>query len=338
MSLKESLFKILGVAILAGSLIAGWIGIDVQSFKSQSLRIAHPGMTYTVEPGAGLRKIAEDLTRMGVIDHPNYFVFLGRWLDYAGRMQTGEYALEPTLTTESLMQRMVKGEVVQYSLTVIEGWTFRQLLQALLNQKGIKPTLSGLSPAEVMARLGHEGVHPEGRFFPETYLFPGNTTDVDFLKRSMKLMDERLAKEWESRDPAVPYKTPYEALIMASIVERETGVSHERPDIAGVFVRRLRQGMRLQTDPTVIYGMGDLFDGNLRRQDLLTDTPYNTYTRAGLPPTPIAIPSGDAIHAALHPATSSSLYFVAKGDGSHYFSSTLQEHNAAVQRFVLKKN
>jgi UPF0755 protein len=338
MSLKESLFKILGVAILAGSLIAGWIGIDMQSFKSQSLRVARPGMTYTVETGAGLRKIAEDLTRMGVIDHPNYFVFLGRWLDYAGRMQTGEYALEPTLTPVLLMERMVRGEVVQHTLTVIEGWTFRQLLQALLNQKGIKPTLSGLSPAEVMARLGNERAHPEGRFFPDTYLFPGNTTDVDFLKRAMKLMDERLAKEWESRDQTVPYKTPYEALIMASIVERETGVSHERPDIAGVFVRRLKQGMKLQTDPTVIYGMGDLFDGNLRRQDLLTDTPYNTYTRAGLPPTPIAIPSGDAIHAALHPAASTSLYFVAKGDGSHYFSSTLQEHNAAVQRFVLKKN
>ncbi|MBI3772809.1 MAG: endolytic transglycosylase MltG [Gammaproteobacteria bacterium] len=337
MSLKESLFKILGVVILVGSLIAGWIGIDLQSFKSQSLRVAQPDMIYTVEPGAGLRKIAEDLTRMGVIDHPNYFVFWGRWLDYAGRMQTGEYALEPTLTPVQLMERMVKGEVVQHSLTVVEGWTFRQLLQAVLNQKGIKPTLSGLSPAEVMAHLGKAGEHPEGRFFPDTYLFPGNTTDVDFLKRAMKLMDERLAKEWGSRDPGVPYKSPYEALIMASIVERETGVGHERPDIAGVFVRRLKQGMRLQTDPTVIYGMGDLFDGNLRRQDLLTDTPYNTYTRAGLPPTPIAIPSGDAIHAALHPATSTSLYFVAKGDGSHYFSSSLQEHNAAVQRFVLNK-
>ena len=230
-----------------------------------------------------------------------------------------------------------RGEVVQYSLTLVEGWNFRQVRSALAKHEKIEQTLDGLSDSEVMAKLGHEGVFPEGRFFPDTYRFVRGMTDAQLLEKAYDRLDKVLAQEWEQRDPAVPYATPYQALIMASLVEKETGVPQERGQIAGVFVRRMKIGMPLQTDPTVIYGLGERYTGKLTRAHLREPTPYNTYTIPGLPPTPIAMVGREAIHAALHPADGTSLYFVAKGDGSHTFSDDLDAHNSAVREFQIKR-
>jgi UPF0755 protein len=230
---------------------------------------------------------------------------------------------------------LVNGEVVQHSLTIIEGWTFQQLLQAVRSHPMLTQTLADADPQAVMEALAEPGTHPEGWFYPDTYRFPRGTSDVEFLRRAYRVMQQRLAAEWEKRAEGLPLKSPYEALVLASLIERETAVAAERTRIAGVFVRRLRKGMRLQTDPTVIYGMGDAYEGRIRWRDLRTDTPYNTYTRHGLPPTPIAMPSGAAINAALNPADGKELYFVSRGDGSHHFSATLEEHNAAVRCYQL---
>ncbi len=241
------------------------------------------------------------------------------------------------MTALQLLQQMVDGEVIQHTLTLVEGWSFKQVMVALRAHHAIRATLQGLTAAEIMSRLGYAGQHPEGRFFPDTYHFPKATSDIEFLRRAYSAMAERLEQEWVAREPDLPLKSAYEALILASIIEKESAVSAERAEIAGVFIRRLNKGMRLQTDPTVIYGMGEAYDGNIRRRDLRHDTPYNTYTRKGLPPTPIAMPGGEAIHAALHPASAESLYFVARGDGTHYFSATLEEHNRAVRKYQLKR-
>ena len=239
------------------------------------------------------------------------------------------------MTALQLLDNMVRGKVVQYSLTLVEGWTFKQMMAAINAHPSITHTLTGLTNSQLMTQLGWADQHPEGHFYPDTYSFSRGFSDVAFLQRAHRMMVQRLASEWRQRDTTVPYKTPYDALIMASIVERETGAAEERAQIAGVFVRRLKIGMALATDPTVIYGIGASFDGNLRKRDLQTDTPYNTYLRRGLPPTPIAMPGGDAIHAALHPASGKTLYFVARGNGTHYFSETLQEHNNAVRKYQL---
>jgi UPF0755 protein len=236
-----------------------------------------------------------------------------------------------------LLNKIVAGEVEQFFLTIVEGWTFRQMLAAVHQHPEIDKKLAELNDEEIMRTLNLPAVHPEGQFMPDTYHFPDGTTDIQFLKRGWKAMQDYLHAQWQQRDEGLPLKSPYEALILASIVEKETGLARERPEIAGVFVRRLQKGMKLQTDPTVIYGIGPQFDGNIRRKDLRKDTPYNTYTRYGLPPTPIALPGKAAIKATLHPADGNSLYFVAKGDGSHQFSDTLDEHNRAVRRFQLGK-
>jgi UPF0755 protein len=227
--------------------------------------------------------------------------------------------------------------VVQYPLTLVEGWTFRQVMEALQADERLEHLIEDPSAEAVMARLGRRGVHPEGRFFPDTYHFTRGSSDLDILKRAHAAMERVLAEEWEARADGLPIESPDEALILASIIEKETGLASERAEIAGVFVRRLRLGMRLQTDPTVIYGLGDDFDGNLRRADLRNDHPYNTYVHAGLPPTPIALPGREAIRAALNPADGETLYFVARGDGSHAFSVTLEEHNRAVRKYQLGK-
>jgi UPF0755 protein len=268
---------------------------------------------------------------------PIYLEAYARLNGLATRLQAGEYALTPGLTPPALLERIVAGQVIQYPLTVVEGWTFRQLRQALAAHPKLVQTLAGLSDAEIMTRLGRPGDHPEGRFLPDTYHFPAGFTDAAFLRRALTAMDQRLADLWKRRSPAAPLQEPYQALILASIIEKETGMAAERAEIAGVFARRLRQGMRLQTDPTVIYGLGEAFDGNLRRRDLETDTPYNTYTRAGLPPTPIALPGLAALEAAVNPADGDTLYFVADGEGGHVFSRTLEEHNRAVRRYQLKQ-
>jgi UPF0755 protein len=250
-------------------------------------------------------------------------------------IKAGEYLLEPGVTPRQLLEQVVNGAVLQHSLTVVEGWTFAQLLEALRRQEAIDHTLGGADPDEIMTRLGHPGEHPEGRFMPDTYRFPRSTTDVAFLRRAYDEMTARLDEEWRRRDPDLPYRSPYEALIMASIIEKETALPEERPEIAGVFVRRLIRHMRLQTDPSVIYGLGLRFDGNLTRKDLAADSLYNTYMHAGLPPTPIALPGAASLRAALHPAAGDSLFFVSRGDGSHVFSATLEAHNKAVRRFQI---
>jgi len=252
-------------------------------------------------------------------------------------LHSGEYRMTPGMTAQDLIGVWQRGEVVQYSLTLVEGWNFRQVRSALAKHEKIVQTLAGLSDTEVMDKLGHPGVFPEGRFFPDTYRFVRGMTDVEFLKKAYNRLDDVLAQEWSKRAADAPYTDPYQALIMASLVEKETGVPEERGQIAGVFVRRLKVGMLLQTDPTVIYGLGERYNGKLTRAHLKEANPYNTYMVAGLPPTPIAMVGREAIHAALNPVPGSSLYFVARGDGSHIFSDDLDAHNAAVREFQLKR-
>ena len=252
-------------------------------------------------------------------------------------LHSGEYRLTPGMTAHDLLGLWQRAEVVQYSLTLVEGWNFQQVRSALARQEKLVHELDDLSDAQLMTRLGREGVHPEGRFFPDTYRYVRGMHDLDLLKQALARMDEVLAQEWAQRAEGLPYKEPGQALIMASLVEKETGVPREREEIAGVFIRRLRIGMLLQTDPTVIYGLGERYNGNLTRANLREPTAYNTYTNAGMPPTPIALVGRAAIHAALHPADGNSLYFVARGDGSHVFSASLEAHNRAVREFQLKR-
>ncbi len=252
-------------------------------------------------------------------------------------LHSGEYRMLPGMTAQGLIGLWQRGEVVQYSLTLVEGWNFRQVRSALSKNDKLEQTLAGLSDSEVMEKLGHGGVFPEGRFFPDTYSFVRGMSDAELLKKAYERLDEVLAKEWSRRAADLPYTQPYQALIMASLVEKETGVPQERGQIAGVFVRRMRTGMMLQTDPTVIYGLGERYNGKLTRSHLREPTPYNTYTNFGLPPTPIAMVGREAINAALNPVAGSSLYFVARGDGSHVFSDDLDAHNAAVREYQLKR-
>jgi len=336
MAMLKALGKIALLLLLAAAVAGGLAVREYRAFIDRPMNVPAEGYVLDVPAGSSLARVASQLEAAGVIDQALLLRAYGRLSGQAARIKAGEYALAAGTTPRQLLEKLVAGEVVQYTLTLVEGWTFKQLMQAVRAHPALTQTLTGLSGEEIMARLGSPGVHPEGQFYPDTYRFPRGTTDLDFLRRAHELMKRRLAAEWDQRSEGLPLKTPYEALILASIIERETGVPEERPRIAGVFVRRLKLGMRLQTDPTVIYGVGDAFDGNLRRRDLLTDTPYNTYTRAGLPPTPIAMPSAAAINAALNPAPGNELYFVSKGDGSHYFSATLEEHNAAVRRYQLK--
>ncbi|WEK11416.1 MAG: endolytic transglycosylase MltG [Candidatus Pseudomonas colombiensis] len=252
-------------------------------------------------------------------------------------LHSGEYRMTPGMTAEGLIGLWQRGEVVQYSLTLVEGWNFRQVRAALAKHDKLEQTLTGLSDSQVMEKLGHAGVFPEGRFFPDTYRFVRGMSDAELLDKAYDRLDEVLAKEWSKRAADVPYTEPYQALIMASLVEKETGVPQERGQIAGVFVRRMQIGMLLQTDPTVIYGLGERYTGKLTRAHLKEATPYNTYVIAGLPPTPIAMVGREAIHAALNPVDGKSLYFVARGDGSHVFSDDLDAHNSAVREFQLKR-
>ena len=333
--------KVLAVLVLLlmmAALASGlWLWRDYQAFVDRPLMLQER-LVYKVERGASLGRIASELKSRGVLTKPLYLRLLGRQREDAGRIKAGEYALEPGLTPGSLLDLLVSGKVIEYSLTLVEGWTFAQMMDVVRADPILVKMLPADADAEtVMAAMGHPGLHPEGRFFPDTYLFPRETTDIQLLERAYSRMAEVLAEEWSARMPDLPLESADEALVLASIVEKETGLASERPEIAGVFVRRLRKGMLLQTDPTVIYGLGDAFDGNLRRRDLKRDTPYNTYTRPGLTPTPICMPGRDAIHAALHPADGEALYFVATGDGGHHFSATLNEHNRAVRRYQIMR-
>ena len=290
---------------------------------------------FDIPTGMPLRTLARELTALGVLDHPWFFLALAHLSGQAARIKAGEYEIAPGTTPIALLDKLVRNQVYQRSITLIEGWTVAQLLAALAGDDRLVHQLEGVTPETLMTALGRPSQSPEGRFFPDTYRFTKGSSDLDLLKRAARAMDQVLAEEWRDRAPGLPLRDPEQALILASIIEKETGLASERATIAGVFIRRLQLGMRLQTDPTVIYGLGTAFDGDLRRADLLRDTPYNTYTRPGLPPTPIALPGRAAIRAALHPAPGDSLYFVATGDGGHRFSATLEEHNQAVRRYQL---
>ena len=334
--MKRILLLLFILSFIAGGLTAGWFWRDMQTQLDAPINITAPiSLTYTIKPGMNPKQVAQDLTQRGILNHPYYFMLEGRLQGNESRLKAGEYLLKPGVTQRQLLELFVAGKVVQHSLTLIEGWSFRQLMDEVVSNGTLVQTLSNIDSKTVMAALSVPEIHPEGRFFPDTYHFPIGMTDIEFLHRAYVRMARVLEEEWQQREAGLPYKTSDEALIMASIIEKETAVAEERAAIAGVFVRRLQKGMKLQTDPTVIYAMGNDYHGNIRRQDLKIDSPYNTYFYAGLPPTPISLPGVEAIHAALHPEDGETLYFVAKGDGSHYFSKTLKEHNRAVARYQL---
>ena len=302
------------------------------------LKLQPNSQEITIQPKSGLRSIANQLVKQGVLNEPWRFIIIARLLNKQSYLQAGSYTLNKNVSPYQLLLSLNHGKTTQGSITFIEGRTFAQMQEKIIKNDAIKQTLTGLSESEMLKLMGSDYSVAEGLFFPDTFYFDRNTTDTVILKRSYDSMQSKLAKAWQGRDANLPYKNSYQALIMASIIEKETGKAAERPMIAGVFINRLRMGMRLQTDPTVIYGMGVHYDGNIRKKDLMADTPYNTYTRDGLPPTPIAMPGMAAIDAALHPAATKALYFVGKGDGSHLFSNNLAEHNLAVVRYQLKNN
>jgi UPF0755 protein len=292
---------------------------------------------FTVKSGASTRAVARQLSDEGLLPEPYGFWLLARALGKATQLQAGTYRLERAVTPLELLDKLASGDVLPIEVAFVEGTTFRQWRAALGRNAHVTVTLDGRSDADIRATLGVEEPSLEGMFFPDTYRFVSGATDADILRRAHAAMKKRLAQAWAGRAPDLPIATAYEALILASIIEKETGQRGERPVVASVFVNRLRRGMRLQTDPTVIYGLGEAFDGNLRKRDLLADTPFNTYTRDGLPPTPIAMPGAASIEAALHPEATEFLYFVGRGDGTHHFSRTLEEHNRAVARYQLGK-
>lgn len=337
-ALLRTLALLLVLALVAGGVI-GWQ--DYHAYGNAALPISGAGTTFEVARGTSYARIVAQLREQGLVAGDTrsslYWRLLGRESKIAARLHAGEYALMPGLTPRELLRKMAAGEVVQHHFTIIDGWTFRQLRLALANSAGLLQTLPGLSDEDIARELGIADGKPEGWFLAETYSFVKGESDLDILKRSHEAMRKALDRLWPQRTSEVRLDSPYQALILASIVEKETAQPDERPLIAGVFLRRLKFNMRLQTDPTVIYGMGAGFDGNIRRRDLETDTPWNTYTRDGLPPTPIALPGIDALQAVMHPAPGDALYFVARGDGSHEFSPTLDAHNRAVQKYQLRR-
>jgi UPF0755 protein len=306
-------------------------GLGWYAFSPVALR-SDPA-DFSIKSGSSLRSATRQIVDSGVELSPWLFNLLGRLLGKSGAIKAGSYEIEHGITPLALMNKLTSGEVTQIELALIEGWTFRQIRAALDAEPGVLHDSAALSNAEIMKRLGASGRSPEGLFFPDTYLFGKGASDLDILKRAYKAMDRQLQAAWQARAPDLPYRNPYEALIMASVIEKETGQPADRAMIGGVFVNRLRIGMLLQTDPSVIYGLGEKFDGNLRKKDLLADTPHNTYTRAGLPPTPIAMPGQASLTAALNPASTPALYFVARGDGTSEFSRTLAEHERAVAKY-----
>jgi len=316
-------------ALMAAAVAAWW----AWRWVDQPLALAAPRVEVTVEAGSSARAVAQSWVDAGLQTNPRWLYEWFRWSGQARSIRAGTYELSQPVTPRRLLTMLVNGEVVLERVRFIEGWTFRQLRAELARAPHLKPETRAMTDEQVMAALGAPGQHPEGRFFPDTYTYGRGVADLVVLKRAHAAMQERLAAAWAERAADSPLKSPDEALTLASIIEKETGVEGDRPLIGGVFVNRLRQGMLLQTDPTVIYGLGPAFDGNLRKRDLLADTPYNTYTRAGLPPTPIALPGLASLRAAVRPQPTRALYFVARGDGSSVFSETLAEHNRAVDRY-----
>ncbi|MEJ5864030.1 endolytic transglycosylase MltG [Pseudomonas farsensis] len=334
--MRRKFLLLLEMGLILAGLALGWSAWKVYSVLEQPLQVAQERML-DVPAGATPNRMFYRMQTDGLLDDAVWLRLYWRFNMAGTPLHTGEYRITPGMTVGQLFDAWRRGDVVQYNITLVEGWTFRQVRAAVARHEKLGHTLDGLSDAEVMDKLGHTGVHPEGRFFPDTYRFVRGMSDVELLQQAYMRLDEVLAKEWAARSEGLPYRDPYQALIMASLVEKETGVPQERGQIAGVFVRRLRLGMMLQTDPTVIYGMGERYNGRITRADLRAPTPYNTYTMSGLPPTPIAMVGREAIHAALNPSDGTSLYFVARGDGSHVFSDDLDDHNSAVREFQLKR-
>lgn len=306
-------------------------------YVTRPLAIAEFPVDFSLQPGTSLTGAANQLKNAGILDDAQVFVLLGRSMKLAGQIKYGNYQLTKPVSMYELLEIISKGRVAQGDLTIIEGWTYKQFRAALNASPKLSHDTLLLTDAEILQKIGATEKHPEGLFFPDTYNFPAGSSDLALMKRAYLTMQRHLQEHWETRDKDLPLDTPYQALILASIIEKETGKAIDRTMIASVFINRLRKGMRLQTDPTVIYGIGDKYDGNIRKRDLLSDTAYNTYTRYGLTPTPIALPGKDSLYAALHPATSSALYFVSRGDGTSQFSSSLTDHNQAVQRFQLNQ-
>ena len=323
--MRRLLSLILLVITLLGGTAAWWL--------NQPLTLSAETLDLSIEPGTSVRGVAQAVNDAGAKVDPGLLYWWFRLSGKDRQIKAGSYELDAETTPRSLLRQLVRGEESLRVLTLVEGWNFTQVRAALLKAELLKPTTKGLESDLIMNMLGKPGVAPEGRFFPDTYLYAKGSTDLAVLKRAMRAMDKRLDAAWAQRQPGTVLKSPGEALILASIIEKETGRASDRPMISGVFNNRLRIGMLLQTDPTVIYGLGEAFDGNLRRSHLKADTPWNTYTRGGLPPTPIAMPGKAALMAAVQPAKTQALYFVARGDGTSQFSANLDDHNRAVNKF-----
>lgn len=332
---KKLLVVMISVAVLLGAGTGLWVWQGLKTL-SEPVVMVEP-VLFDVSAGTAFGGVARQLEARGLVEKSLWVRMYGRLFPDQTRVKAGEYEFTNGMTAEAMLAKMVNGDTKHWSVQFIEGWTFRDMRAALVSTERLTQLTSEWSDAQIMEAVGAKGEHPEGRFFPDTYLFTSGESDLDLLRRSFQRMESVLAEEWKNREQGLPYDSAYEALIMASIVERETGAPHERAQVAGVFVRRLQKPMRLQTDPTVIYGMGDKYKGRIGSQDLRTHTPYNTYRIDGLPPTPIALPGREAIHATLHPAPGTALYFVARGDGTHKFSNTLAEHQKAVRAYQLNR-
>ena len=327
----QTLFRLLSLCLVLGCAWLFWLILA-------SVELPKPGYTLKVGPNCTMGQVARVLEEDGVVSSRRVMVVLARLKGVDRKIRAGVYRLEDRVSILYILNRLAEGRPDESSLMVIEGWTFRQFRQAIDRHPDIKHITQGWSDGEVIRRLGCGDTKPEGLFFPSTYLFSPGTEDTELYKKIFTTMQQKLKAVWTKRKSALPYRTPYELLIMASLIEKETGRDVDRPMVAGVLVNRLRLGMRLQTDPSVIYGMGGSYKSKLTKADLRRDTPYNTYTRAGLTPTPIALPGKASLEAAATPAETNALYFVARGDGSSHFSTTLYEHNQAVQKFILKKD
>ena len=350
----KKIFKLTALLIIVITFVIGWywneyniylqtpISVSKSPLSKASLPKERTEQIFSVNKGERVRDIAENLYQQNIIQHPEYFRLYARLSHKAEKIKAGEYSLKSGMTIVDVVDLFVSGIVNQYSLTIVEGWTVKEALEHISNDSNLIKTADLALPYDVKnksilaKKLGSQYSNVEGLIYPDTYKFPKGTSDFQFLKRAYDGMQKVLAQEWEKREEKLPLKTPYEALILASIVEKESGVSSERSKVAGVFIRRLNKKMRLQSDPTIIYGMGDRYKGNIRRKDINEKTAYNTYQISGLPPTPIAIPGRDAIHAVLHPDKGKSLYFVADGTGGHVFSNNLKAHNRAVRQYLLK--
>lgn len=322
----KRLFKLLILLAIVAAAFGYWAQRPI-------LDEGQPSIEFTIAQGSSLRSSMRQIENAGVPAHPLMLTALAQLTGNSTKLKAGTYELKPGTSPLRLIQQLVRGEFAQEALVIIEGWTFAQMRAEIDAHPGLKHETLGMSDRELMTKISSEYTMPEGLFYPDTYMFAKNSSDLQIYRQAHRLMLKKLDTEWQQRDTSLPYATPYQALTMASIIEKETGRKSERDMIAAVFVNRLRVGMPLQTDPTVIYGMGESFKGNIRRKDLLTDTPHNTYTRPGLPPTPISLPGAESLHAALHPANSNALYFVARGDGTSQFSSNLADHNNAVNKY-----